>query len=213
LDVESTASFEQTLSFQNNTDAADRCLAVLFTMEEVEDKVQTAAQGRPIFKSVEFCEIQVPGDRDCISKDRVTRMQPDPRLRFPAAYAKFKAGHADQLVGTPLIEWGPMPRSTAKSYAAVGIHTVEQLAGLSDGNAQSLRGSIEDRTKARDFLETSKGQAPLTEARAEMARMRDEMAALREQIRELGGAPSAAPSPPTPKRKPGRPRKTPQPEV
>ena len=212
MDVESAASFEQNLQYQNNTDAADRCLAVQFSMEEIEDPKASARAGRPMFKTVEFCEIQVPGDRDCISKDKVTRMQPDPRLRFPVAYARFKAGHPSQLVGTPLVEWGLMPRSTAKSYAASGIHTVEQLAGLSDGNAQALFGSIPDRKKARDFLEESKGRAPLTEARAEMEKMRLEIAALRDQLLDQGKTPVEVTEVPV-KRKPGRPRKNPSPEV
>jgi hypothetical protein len=209
LDVESAASFEQNLLYQNNTDAADRCLAVQFTMEEVEDPKATALAGRPMFKSVEFCEIQVPGDRDCITKDKVHRMHPDPRLRFPVAYARFKAGHPSQLVGTPLLEWGMMPRSTAKSYAAAGIHTVEQLAGLSDANAQAIFGSVPDRQKARDFIKEAAGQAPLTEARAEMEKMRAEIQALRDQISESGKVPVEAPAVPL-KRKPGRPRKNPE---
>jgi hypothetical protein len=206
VDVESVGSFEQTLQFQGDQNAADKFLAVRFSWDEIEDPVETAKQGRPIFKSVEFCEIRVPGDRDGIVKDRIKYMHPDPRERFPVAYAKFRAGEKVQVTGTPLREWQALTRAQAKSYEASNIFTVEQLASLADNHAQSMFGSIADRQKARDFLAQSAGQAPLTQARAEIDKLREEIKFLREQI---AGAPVVADPP---KRKPGRPRKTP-PEV
>jgi hypothetical protein len=208
VDVESVGSFEQTLQFQGDQNAADKHLAVRFSWDEVEDPVETAKQGRPIFKSVEFCEIRVPGDRDGIIKDRIKYMHPDPRERFPQAYAKFKAGDKQQVVGTPLREWQGLTRAQARSYEAANIFTVEQLASLGDNHAQTMFGSIGDRQKARDFLAQSAGQAPLTQARAEIEKMREEIRNLRDQVAGLPPRPVEDPTEP-PRRKPGRPRKNP----
>jgi hypothetical protein len=208
LDVESPESFDQVLSFQRDTAKADQQLAVRFYVDEVEDSAASAAAGRAIFKAVEFCEIRVPGDRDSVVQERVRYMTPDPRDRFPAAYAKFKRGEKSQHVGTPLHTWGPMPRAQALTYAAAGIYTVEQLASLADNHAQSLPGSIADRQRARDFIAEANGQAPLAQARLEMQAMRDEIRALRDALRDQGKeAPAAVEPAAPPKRKPGRPKK------
>jgi hypothetical protein len=148
-------------------------------------KIQGA--GRPIFKQVEMCEIRY-GDKDNVVRDRVKSMHPDPRERFPGQYARFKAGEKTQIVGTLLREWGLIDRSMSKSYEAVGIFTVEQLAGLSDVNAQELRGSLADRQKAKDFLEMAKGHAPVAQARADLDRAQNEIRALRDELDAMKAA-------------------------
>jgi hypothetical protein len=206
LDVESVDSFSDVVRFQSNQDEADKHLIVQFYMDEVEDAVKTAEAGRPMFKSVEMCEIRVPGDKDCIIRDRVKSMSPDPKLRFPNQYARFQRGEKNQMEGTPLREWGFISRASAKGYEAANIYTVEQLAGLSDANAKQIFGSFADRQKAIDFIEQAKGNAPLTQARAEMEVMRQEIQALRDLVAEAGLKVPATKIEP-PKRKPGRPKK------
>jgi hypothetical protein len=164
----------------------DKRLHVSFFYEEVPDAKKTEEMGRPMFKSVEMCSIKAPGDRDVVV-ERVTKMQPDPRQRFPGHYARFKAGQAVQVEGTLLREWGVLDRATAKSYEAIDIYTVEQLAGLSDGNCQQHRGSMADRQKARDWLDKAKGLEPVAQARAENAKLRAEIEALKEAIEAMGG--------------------------
>jgi hypothetical protein len=165
----------------------DQRLHVTFFYDEWKDEAATAREGRPIFKSVEMCEIRIPGDKDNIRIDRVSKMHPDPRERFPVQYAKFKAGEKVQISGTLLREGGPLDRATAKGYEALDVYTVEQLASVSDQVCQQHRGMVADRQKARDWLETAKGQAPVAAARAEAEKLRAEVRALREQIADLGG--------------------------
>lgn len=175
--------------YLQNPMEGDKHVHAEFFWEEIRDEAASEKEGRPIFKSVEMCRIRVPGDKDNVIEDRVKYMSPDPRKRFPGQYARFKAGDAVQVVGTILREWGLIDRATAKSYEAMGIHTVEQLAGVSDANAAGVRGLIADKQKAIDFLEMAKGQAPLTQARAENAQLRAELQALREMVEEMRGGP------------------------
>lgn len=189
----------------------DKRLRVTFFYEEIPDAKKTEEMGRPIFKSVEMCSIKAPGDNDNVFVGRVTKMEPDPRLRFAPLYAKFKAGEKVQVEGTLLRQWGIITAAEAKSYEAVDIYTVEQLAGLSDSTCQQYRGSLADRQKAKDWLDKARGLEPVAKARAENAELRAQLEALREQIAALGGkvpdapAPSAIPGP-EPKRR-GRPPK------
>jgi hypothetical protein len=186
VDVESIESFERVLNLQNGTQsAADMALAVRFFLDEVPDPVETAKMGRPIFKTVEMCEIRIPGDKDNVIIDRVKSMHPDPRERFPLAYAKYKAKHKDQVVGTLLREWGLIPRSDALAYEAIGVQTVEQLAGISDTNAASAHVTVAHRQIAKDFLATAAGQAPMTQARADLEAARLEIQGLRDELDAL----------------------------
>ena len=181
----SGAAFEQAYKYQQDPASGEKALHAEFYWEEIKDEVASVAEWRPIFKSVEMCEIRY-GDKDNIIRDRVKYMRPDPRQRFPVQYARFKAGEATQVVGTLLREWGLLDRASAKSYEAVGVFTVEQLSALSDTNAQQFRGSIADRQRARDFLAMAQGQAPIAQARAENEALRVELQALRESLEAQG---------------------------
>jgi len=198
IDPLSDAAFAQAIDFAKDSSAADKHLNVRFFLDELKDEAASKREGRPIFKSEEFCEIRY-GDKDNIVCERVRYMRPDPRLRFPVHYALFKAGESVQVVGTLLREWGLIDRSTAKGYEAIGIVTVEQLAEASDATAQQVRGLLMDRQKAKDFLSTAQGLAPLAAARAENADLRAQMDALRDQMKDLASsvkerAETAAPS-------------------
>jgi hypothetical protein len=185
VDVESISGYEQAMKYQSDPAAGDRCLAVRFYYDEFPDEEATKAAGRPMFKTAECVEIRVPGSND-VKAGRIKYMKPDPRERFPEAYAKFKKGDEVQIVGTPLKHWGLITPASAKSYGAIGIHTVEQLAGLSDPKAQAIMGSIADRQKARDFLAMAKGLEPVAEARAEADRLKVELETLREVVKQQG---------------------------
>ena len=202
IDPLSPMAFAQAYEAQQNPDAADRGLRVTFFLDEVLDEAATTEAGRPIHKSVEMCEIKY-GDKDNVVVDRVKYMKPDPRQRFPVQWAKFKAGEKEQVVGTLLRKWGLIETALAKDYEAIGIMTVEQLAGLSDELCKRYRGSIADRQKARDFLAMADGQAPIAAARAEIEALREEIRALRDGGAQ--GMPAVAPI--ETKRRPGRPRK------
>jgi hypothetical protein len=187
--------------------------------------VATIAAARPIFKTYEFCEIRIPGDKTNVRQGRVDKMHPDPRIRFAEAYARFKRGEAIQVQGTLLREWAMIPRAEAKTLEAAGIYTVEQLANLTDPNAARFMGSMALRQMARDYLATADKMAPLTQARAENEKMRVELQALREMVEALGGkAPPPSEPPPlvkatplkadgTPRRKPGPKPKAPEAEA
>lgn len=213
VDPLSADAFRQAYDFQNDQAAGDRSLHVHFFLDEVKDEAASTREGRPIFKSVEMCEIRY-GDKDNIVVDRVKYMKPDPRERFAPQYARFKAGEQTQVVGTLLRQWGLITSAEAKGYEAIGLMTVEQLAGLADVQAQQVRGSLADRQKARDFLAMSAGQAPIAQARAENETLRQELQSLRDMVESLGGRAPASPVSAEVKvrKKPGPKPRTPPPE-
>jgi hypothetical protein len=185
IDPLSDAAFFKAVEYQEHPDQGDKILRVRFYSDEIADPEAEAKEGRPMFKTVEMVEIQAPGDKYNIVAGEVRHMTPDPRKRFPIQYAQFRAGDKVQVTGTLLRQWGLIDQATAKSYEAAGVYTVEQLAALPDQNL--IRGAIADRQKAKDFLDMAKGQAPLTQARAENQAMKEQLDAMREQLAELTG--------------------------
>ena len=160
--------------------AMDNKLYVQFYSRPIIHGVKSSEAGRPIYIDVDHVRILVPGDKLSIV-DRVASA--DDQRRFADHYAKYKAGQAQQMIGTPLetVPW--MSRSKVEEYKYFGIHTVEQLSEASDSVGQRFPGFYSDRDKAKKFIEAASG----TNAR---------VAELERQLAELTAKLSAAPAAP-----------------
>lgn len=157
-------------------------LRATFHLEPVQDEAETAKQGRPIYRDVEFCQIRILGDKSNII-DRIATVQD--KQRFPQEYALFRSGDTEQLVGTPLKEWPGVTKGKIKELAHFDIKTVEQLAEVSDGGLAQMGPFRALRDAAKDWVAAAKKQAPTTQLRAEMKDMAKENAAMKEEIAEL----------------------------
>lgn len=168
-------------------------------------EIRVMGAGRPIFEDVEFVTIQIPGDKCQINDFEVNDAH---RARFAKQYRKWKAGESNTQSGTPLKEWPAIARSQADELAHFGIHTVEQLAAMPDGNASNV-GPIQSlKRQAKDFLEAAKGLAPVAQLRAELESRDMEIAALKAQMQQVLAAQAKQAQPEEPaKRGPGRPKK------
>ena len=196
------SEFAKAAAYASDPQGADRGLYVRFFTDELKDEKASAEAGRPIFKSIEMCEIRF-GDRNNVVVDRVSKMDPDPRIRFAPQYAKFKAGEDIQVVGSLLREWGRMDRSTAKGYEAIKIYTVEALAALTDDQCKSMRGSMADRQMARDWLEQMGGVEIEAKLRAENDELRKKIDNLQAFVEAKTGERVTMAEVPKVRRKPG----------
>jgi hypothetical protein len=160
-------------------------LHVVFSIDSVKREFLSEEAGRPIHEDVEIITIMIPGDKNYAPVREATQAD---RERFPLEYARFKNGmkEEEQAIGTPLKEWPAMSRSMAKDFGHFNVHTVEQLASLSDQAKQAYgMGANEWCIKAKAFLETAKDGAATAryaveneELKASLAEMRAEMATL-----------------------------------
>ena len=154
--------------------------------------------GRPVYEDTEFVKIMIPGDKNTIHEREATAHD---RERFTLEYARFKNGlkEEEQAVGTPLKHWAAISRSMAKEFASFNIHTVEQLAGMSDTAKQAFgMGAHEWSKKAQAMLDVSKNTAAAEKYAAENESLRQRITELESQFAALSGD----------KRGPGRPRTT-----
>lgn len=170
------------MALESDTQNADGSLAVMFYKNLEQDVVQTAAQGRPIYKEVDYIKIQVPGlalsewDRPVEESDK---------NRFPIQWAKFlnRTNEDGNYEGTPIGEWKLISRSQAEQLRALKFYTVEAVAQAGDQHIQNI-GMIAGmspyafRDKAKHFLESAKTEADITHREEEIDQLRAENAKL-----------------------------------
>lgn len=185
------------MSIESDRMGADGRLAIKFYKYSDEDKAATIAEGRPIFREVDYIKIVVPGD----SLSEIDRpVYESDKTRFPIQWANYLNRQNDdgKYEGTPLKEWNLISRSQAESLRAMRFYTVEQVAMASDQQIQSIgmaagMSPYAFRDKAKAFIDSAKTEADFTKRAEEIEQLRleneriqaeakEEMAKLRAQL-------------------------------
>ncbi len=202
----------------NLEDNADRFLRVEFRHVAKVDEAATMAAGETKWMNVEYITIHIPGDRTQIFDGPVTDRH---RARFSERYGRWRRGQSAELDGTPITTWPGITPAEVNMLAQGGIHTVEALAGLSDGNAGKVGPVLALRDKARRYLDAAKTAAPLEALNAKLREKDGQIAALTEQMHGMmaridammnatPNVPPSAQDEAPPRRGPGRPPKSEQ---
>lgn len=166
--------------FETRT-GSDNSVYVKFFTKPVKDDSASDAAGRPIFKDREYVEIRTPGQQTNVVQRPVTDMD---RSRFRQAYAMFKSGQDDQLVGTPLEEAPWITRSQVEELAYLRVRTVEHLAELNDSVCGQNAGMYELKRKAQAFIANAKDGAPAAALAAAKEEFANEIETLKRTIEE-----------------------------
>jgi hypothetical protein len=169
-----------------NPSADERSVSVRFFSEPVHMKFESEKEGRPIYKEMPHVSIIIPGDKNTMIECKASE---EHKQRYPVAWARFQRGESTVNIGTPLEQWPQITRAQVKEAKYVEVHTVEQLANLSDDHAAKMgMGFRALRQSAKDYLETAKNGAADSAKAAENARLRDELEAMKAQIAALSSA-------------------------
>lgn len=144
---------------------------VQFYRKSVQDPQQTRMLGRPFYVTKEYVRIQHPGERDFSDKP----VADDERVKhiFPVQWANFQRGLVGQEQmpeGTPVdILFAENPAIAANLHTQ-GVHTAEQLAGLSAHALDEVgMGATEWANRARKFLSSSTGGAEFHRVQKQLA--------------------------------------------
>ncbi len=167
---------------RKNTAQADAHLRVTFGFFPQIDQAASDAEGRPIYKDVEYITIMVPGERDIVHR-AAWRLDYE---RFPVQYAAFKnQQNQDHAGGTPLkvVPW--LTLGQVKELEHFNCYTLEQLANMPDSAAQKFMQINKLKQLAKDHVQAAKEAAPLTAMRAEMDAKDSRIAALENQMKEI----------------------------
>lgn len=167
----------------------DRRLAVRFYERAVKDEFRSNKEGRPMFSTVDYVEIAIPGDKNSVIDVPV---RPEHKERFPMHWARYQnsKGSGGQVVGTPIEQWPLLDRAQAAELKAMNFLTVDQVAEGSDQQLMKIgmiagMGWHAFRDQAKRFLSVAKQTADLTARDDELQKLRDENEKLRKQTEEV----------------------------
>lgn len=171
---------------------ADDALNVRFYYRSCEIPYQSQAQGRPIYEQKVYVEITAPSDGP--TKSMLDREATDEdKRRFHKHWSAFQAGNERPAFGTPLETWPQLDVAAVATMKHHGVHTIEQLAALSDVQIHALQPhGFTWRQQAQAMLAAAKDNAFLTAQAAENADMRKRIEELEAVIRS-GGIQAPAP--------------------
>lgn len=169
--------------------SADESLLVKFFIKDIQDDGETLAQGRPIFRSVEYIDIRTVGDR---SSSICRPARHDDKQRFAKHYAAFKQRVELPEEGTLLVEWPMITRSQAEELAYFNVKTVEQLAIMNDTHAQNFMGINALKRKAKEFLEDAESGVSVKDLQAELKARDKTIAELSDRLDALANEQGAS---------------------
>jgi hypothetical protein len=138
--------------------------------------------GRAVYEERDFIRIHVPGDKTSVVHRQVTEQDAQ---RFADRYAKWKAGQAEAVTGTPLSSLPTMTPSKVEEYKFFKITTVEQLADANDNLGQKFMGFHSDKQRAKAFLEVAANNAPIERMNSELQKRDAEIENLRTMVEAL----------------------------
>ena len=162
-----------------------------FYLKPIKHEYRSQQEGRPIYEEKEYIRITFPGDRTK-TWDQPVRMVSDNDIpsdpeRFPRQWRAFKAQQEQIPDGTPLEEFPAVSRARVWELKAMNIHTVEQYAGVPDGQIESLGlGSRVERDKCKAYLDRAVSMSQVSKLEAENETLKADVAMLQQQIKELG---------------------------
>ena len=173
----------------------DEQLLVVFYIHPKQNEEKSKQAGRAIFEDREYIRIIQPGNKENIIERPASEMDIQ---RFPRHYQAFKqrTGNEELIEGTRLEEWPALTRSQVAELKYMNVMTVEQLANLSDANAQGFMGINLLKQKAKAFLEvseTNKAAEELTELRNQNALLMEKMEAMQSEFAAMQEAAKPAP--------------------
>lgn len=175
--------FEDT-SVQANSErfAHDNKLYVEFNRRPRLHPGKSREEGRAIYEEVDYIKVHVPGDKSSVIDRPVTELDAQ---RFADRYAKWKAGQAEAVVGTPLSALPGMTPSKVEEYKYFKVMTIEQLAEANDGLGQKFMSFQQDKQRAKAFMEVAKNNAPIEKMNAELEKRDAEIENLRTMVEAL----------------------------
>lgn len=149
----------------------DARLYVEFYRKPVQHEGKSREAGRAIYEEVDYIRIHTPGDKSSVIDRPVNVLD---QQRFADRYAKWKAGQAEAVVGTPLTALPGITPSKAEEYRYFKIITVEQLADAPDNLGQKFMSFQQDKQRAKAFMQVAANNAPIEKMNEELAK-RDEV--------------------------------------
>ena len=129
---------------------------VRFYARQVLVPFKSQEMGRPVTREAVYVHVAFPGERDEIDREAT----PTDKRRYARYFEAFEAGRMDIVEGMPLSGLFPANPEIVDVLRMSKVHTVEQLADMSDTAIQNLgMGGSEWQARAKRFLSLSNDAA------------------------------------------------------
>lgn len=161
----------------------DRQLFAEFTDEEIHNKPKSDQLGRAVFDTVVYCNIIFPGDRTKTFKEKVKMADdefgPSHPNRFPKQWAAYLAQHEQTPDGMAIEQWPPMSKARVRELKGMHIHTVEQIAALTDMTGPNIGMDWRNlRDMAIATLKPAEGAVEISKLHKQLADLQAQMSAM-----------------------------------
>lgn len=166
----------------------DSGVLAIFDDEFIKNEFKSNMEGRAVFDHYYSVELQWPGDNTKTFKYTfpITQTKNEYIERFPNQWAAFRNATEQVPDGTPIEMWPPLDKKRVFELKANKIHTVEQIAVLTDQTGPTL--GIEWR-KMRDqaiaTLNPSASLAQVSRLQGENEQLKRDQEIMKQQIEAL----------------------------
>lgn len=202
IDVEADSTFTSQL-----TSTSVPRNYVKFYPKWVRNNFRSEQTGTEVGENRDFVMIISPGQ----PKSEVHRpVQDKDKQEYRAEWQAYQEGREQRINGTPVELLPGLPQERADSLKAIYIHTIEQLASLSEPAMQKVgMGAVDLMNKAKGFLQ--KNSAEVMALKADLAQRDETIKTQGDQIAQLLERMAALEA--GGKAKPRKAKPTPQPAV
>lgn len=134
--------------------------------------------GTPIYRPVDMVRVIQPGERDVAEHLATVEYQ----RRWPIQWAAYQQDRKQMADGTPLDVLFPAQPETVATLKAAHIHTIQQLAAITDtaiGNLPMGRTLVDT---AKQFLAKASGGADFQKLKAENEQLNADLRAMKARL-------------------------------
>lgn len=166
---------------------SDASLYVEFYRGSMIDGPASREAGTPIYKPVDMVRVIQPGERD-VAEHLAT---PEYQRRWPMQWAAYQQDRKQMADGTPLDVLFPAQPETVATLKAAHIHTIQQLAGISDtaiGNLPMGRALVDT---AKQYLAKASGGADFQKLKARNEELEADLRSLKARLEAVEAASAA----------------------
>ena len=121
------AAYWENLAAEQEAGTRDDCVAHFYPRAG-QNRRRSEEAGRPVCDEIAYVRIRVPGDRNNVVDRKAHAAD---RERWAGQWAAFLARRTPRA-GTPVEQWPYLSVARVAELRAVGLFTVEQIAGATD---------------------------------------------------------------------------------
>ncbi len=156
--------------------------------DEAKAKRVEKMSDEPIYRSIEFISIKIPGDN---TMDVHRPVMASDKARFRAQYERFKNAAGEAIEGAPIADLPGIKDGTIRDLNYVGITTIEQLAQVPDSSPLSqLMGGNALKLQAKEWVAKNRKASIVNQTNEALAERDALIAQLSERLAALESKPA-----------------------